>query len=1297
MINLNVENIPYFGMHNHTDRSNFRLKDCINKVDALINYAANEIKLKGLAITDHETLASHVEAINYVKDKKKSGEIPEDFKLALGNEIYLLDREVAVNSRENNLPTKFYHFLLITKNRKGYETLKRLSSLAWENSYFFRGMERVPTYKDDLQRIIFEEGKGNIIATTACIGSEFAQNILKYVRENDIQAKREIHKFVTFSKETFGEDFYIELQPSFHPDQVDYNKAAIRIAEAYNIKTTIATDSHYLNKDQAKIHEIYLKSDEGEREVADFYSTTYLMSSTEMWPFFEEYMSEDVFKNSLMNTLDILEQVETFDLYSEVIVPKRKIPEFEIQHLFKDYYAKYEYIRRYANSPYIEDRFHLYEIEKGFVKYKQEFNEVNLSRINEEYKELWLTSEKLQQPVSSYYILTQDIVNIMWRVSLVGVSRGSAASWYTVYLLGITQINPIQYNLPHWRHLTHERPEMPDIDIDSEASQRANILQLIKEEYGSENVLNISTLTREKTKSAILSVCRGMDIDNDVAQNIANLIPTDKSGMWTLRECIEGNEEQGKKPVKELVEEFEQYPGLLESIEAVEGLVSGRSVHASGIYIFKDGYLSQNAMMKTTGGQLVTQFNMQDSDYMGGLKMDALTINALDRIRANLELLLKEGKIEWQGDLRSTYEKYIHPDVLDLDTERMYELLHEGEIFDAFQFDSAVGSQAVQKIKPKTFLELSSGNSLMRLSPDHGESPLDRYVRHKKNISEWYQEMEEVGLSENEIMIVRAHLDPLYGVADTQEIMMLMSMDPQISNFGLTEANKLRKGVAKKSKKVIEEVWEMFKNGCKTTGCSDTLRDYVWNSCFKPQFGYSFSLPHIAGYTLILMQELNLAYKYGVIFWKTACLTVNAGLIGEREGNTNYGAVAKAVGDMRDTVLSPDINLSELGFTPLESEGKILFGLKPISGLGKDAVKVIFEKRPFTSLQDFVDRAVIGLPDEKDDNGEVIFKDITMSDKKGVTLIKSGALDSLCKGMSRRDIMVEYIKLITPKKEKLIMTNLPTVIDSVPKSLEKYVKVYELRNKLFGRNKVKITREIEQEFRDFCKEFPLGQIDYTFDDGSLSVDKKTFDKVYQKAIDPLKEWVVSPEAAQIFNKKKMREFWISNCSGSKEQWEMETVVFYSDKHELDYVPLNKFFNIDNFFELEPSNIIDWKNWGRKRFPRYEISIIAGTVVDKDKDKKIVYLSTQYGVVSVKYHKGSFLHYDKKVVDVKDGEKRTIDVSWFTRGTKLVVVGYRRDEEFVPKVYKDTAYENTTMKILDYSADDLRIQQKKYSQ
>jgi DNA polymerase III subunit alpha len=1281
----------YFSDHCHTDRSNFRLKDCINKVDTLIDYAV-EIGLSGLAITDHEVLAAHVQAIQYVKEGKAEGKIPKDFKLGLGNEIYLVDRAEAEHARENNLPMKFYHFLLIAKNKRGYEGLKRLSSLAWENSYWFRGMERVPTFKDDLHEIM-KEYKGDIIASTACVGSEFAQTILKYIRENDIEAKRHIHKLVTWYKEMFDDDFYIELQPSYQDDQIDYNKTAMTVAQGYGIKTIVATDAHYLNKAQAIVHETYLKSDEGEREVADFYSTTYLMSVDELKPFFEDYMSMDYLNSMLDNTLEIKNKIEDFDLEHEVVVPNIKIPPFELKHIFKDYYEKYPYIRRYAYSPHEDDRYHLFKVEEGFIKYEQEFNEENISRIEEEYKELWLTSEKLGQAVSSYYLLTQRVVDIMWEVSLVGPGRGSAASWYTVYLLGITTVNPIKFGLPYWRHLTHERPEMPDIDIDTEASQRPAILERLKEEFGYENVLNISTLTKEKTKSAILTVCRGMGIDNDVAQNIANLIPTDKTGMWTLRECLEGNEEQGKKPIKELVNEVSQYPGLLEQIEIVEGLVSGRSVHASGIYIFKDGFLAQNAMMKTTGGQVVTQFNMQDSDYMGGLKVDALTINALDRIRSNMELLLKEGKIEWKGTLRKTFEHYFHPDVLDMESPEMFNLLFDGEILDAFQFDSAVGSQAVQKIHPMTFQELSSGNSLMRLSPDDGESPLDRFVRHKKDISAWHKEMVRLGLSPEEIKIVREHLDALYGVADTQEIMMMMSMDPRISAFGLLEANKLRKGVAKKSKKVIEECWEMFKEGCEKTGCSNNLRDYVWNSCFKPQFGYSFSLPHIASYTLVLMIELNLAYKYGVIYWKTACLSVNSGLIGEREGNTNYGAVAKAVGDMKGTVLNPDINESDLGFTPIEKDNKILFGIKPIVGLGKDATKVLFEKRPFTSIEDFVERAVIGLPDEVDDEGELIFRDPTMTPKKAVTLIKAGCFDKMYPDITRRQLMIKFVKMVTPNKTSLTMQNMPSMIKHIPMPrFKNEMALYNLRKELFTKQNTMTNKEIEFELLKLTKQDL--KFDYDFNDGKINVDRKSFDKMYKTQIEPLREWVTGPEAADIFNKSKMREFWVENCMGTVEQWEMETVSFYSDKHELDYLPLDIYFSIDNFYDLKSNDITEWKSWGKRRFPRFNLGIIAGTVVDKNKDKHIVYLSTQFGVVPLKYHKGSFLHYDKKVVDVKNGDKKVLDASWFTRGTKLVVVGYRRDEEFVPKVYKETPYAHTTMKIEDFTNNELRVRSEK---
>lgn len=456
-----LNNKTYFTIHCHTDRSNFRLKDSINKVSTLID-RVHQAGLSGLAITDHEVLSAHIEAIQYVKKQKEKGNLPSNFKLALGNEIYLTDRDEIAYARENNEPTRFYHFLLVAKDKKGHEGLRKLSSLAWSNGFFFRGMERVPTYKDDLEEIM-KEYKGHIVASTACIGSEFARTVIDYVRNNDIESKRKIHQLVTWYKKLFGDDFYIEIQPSHQEEQIIYNKMALKIAEGYGIKPIVATDAHYLDKDQAVIHETYLRADEGEREVASFYSTTYIMDVEEMKTFFD-YISDEQFNNLLNNTLHIMDGIEEYDLYHEQVIPRRPIPEFDLLDLFADYYDKYEYIRKFANSPNIEDRFHLHLVEEGFLKHKQEFTDENLSRIDIEYKELWLTSERLGQPVSSYYILVEDIINLMWEVSLVGVSRGSAASWYTVYLLGITQINPIQYGLPHWRHLTADRPELPELN-----------------------------------------------------------------------------------------------------------------------------------------------------------------------------------------------------------------------------------------------------------------------------------------------------------------------------------------------------------------------------------------------------------------------------------------------------------------------------------------------------------------------------------------------------------------------------------------------------------------------------------------------------------------------------------------------------------------------------------------------------------------------------------------------------------------------------------------------------------------
>lgn len=1261
-----MEKLQPFLNHSHTVFSNFRLKDAINKPEDLLDYAL-EIGLKGITITDHEILSGHFKAYQHIEKNKEKF---KDFKLAFGNEIYLVDKEDVEWARENNEKIPFYHFILIAKNQNGYQALKELSSKAWSNSFWFRGMERVPTYKDELAEIM-KNHQGDIIATSACVGGELPQSLIKYHDEPTKENKKKVHDLIIWLKDVFGDDLYFELQPSHNRDQIVANKMLEKVGQSYGVTRIVSTDAHYLNKEKAQAHKIFLTSQNGEREVDEFYATTYVMNTQELEEFFEENYLQELIKG----THEIMNKIEPISFEQSVRIPKAHIPEFTLSNIFEPYYDKYEYISSYAKSDYEIDRYYLHLITEGMEKYNQELNEENLERINLELGEIYHITKKLNQPLSSYFVLTKELVDIMWKVSLVGVSRGSASCYYLNYLLGIVQINPIKYNLPHWRFLSRERPELPDIDLDSEGSKRSEIIRLTKEIYGEENVLNMGTFTTEKTRSTVLTACRGLEIDNDIAQNISSLIPTDKNSIWPLKDCFYGNEEKNRKPSTSFINEVEKYDGLKEAMLAIEGVVSGRGQHASGVIIYPDGYLAQNAMMKTTSGLPVTQFDAKDSEKMGGLKLDYLSITSLDRIRTALEMLVKYNKIEWKGDLRSTYEAYFHPDVLEMKEPEMFKMLFDGHVLDAFQFETNVGQQAINKLNARTFDELASANSLMRLSGD-GEQPLDKFIKHKNDINLWYEEMINNGLNDEEIEIMKKHLSNTYGITDSQEGLMELIMDKNISNYSLSYSNKFRKAIAKQDENEIAEHKIIFYESGKKAGTRKELLDYVWEYQFKPSFGYAFSRPHVYGYTLILMIEMNICYRYSPIFWKTACLSVNSGLIGEESsGGAAYGSISKAIGDMKGDVLSPNINLSELGFTPLEDDQKILFGLKPIVGLGMDAIEKIIENRPYKNFDDFYEKLV--------ETNEI-------TSRKVVTLIKSGAFKEI--HPDTRKLMIEFVKRITPKRDKLTMVQFPHVrhiIDS--EKYKKELEVYDFRNKCFGRNKLPMNSDIETEF---IEKYSKEGIEYSFKDGKLEIDSKTFDKYYQLTIDPIKQWLKEPEVVDEFNKTKMREFWRSNCLGTVQSWEMETILFYSDHHELDYMPLEKYFNISNFNNLSKTpEILKWKSFRGRQIPQYKIDVISGTVVDKNKGKKLIYVLTQNGVVTVRYTKGQFAHYDKKVVRVNGKSKEILDESWFNRGAKLVLVGFRRGDEFVLRK-TGTAYNNTTMKILSYNKDNIQFQMEK---
>src|SRR5699024_5113347 len=375
--------------------------------------------------------------------------------------------------------------------------------------------------------------------------------------------------------------------------------------------------------------------------------------------------------------------------------------------------------------------------------------------------------------------LTQNVVKMMWEVSLVGVSRGSASCFYTNYLLEVVQINAIKYKLPYWRFLNKDRPELADIDLDSQASKREEIIALAKERYGHDKIFNSCTFNTEGPKSTVLTAARGYGLPIDEQHNIANLIPNEGASLWSVSDCFFGNEKEDRKPHTEFINRVEKHEGLKEIMLSIEGLVNGRSQHASSVIFYPGKFTDVNAMMKTTKGLEVTQFNAEDGEYAGELKLDFLSISALGRIREVFDLLIKDGKIEWKGSLRKTYDAYLHPDVIDLESPGMYDMLEQGEIFDAFQMSSLVARNAMRKIKPRTFNEIAITNTMIRLQTE-GEQPIDKFVRYKNNIQEWYQDMNKYGLTKHEQSLMERHLLERTGIADTQEIIMGIIIDEDI-------------------------------------------------------------------------------------------------------------------------------------------------------------------------------------------------------------------------------------------------------------------------------------------------------------------------------------------------------------------------------------------------------------------------------------------------------------------------------------------------------------------------------------
>ena len=1256
----------YFNCHNHTEYSNLRLLDCINKPEDLINKAF-EMGLNGIAITDHEALCAHM-IVNKIA-KKYQTEHP-DFTIALGNEIYL------TNTRECG--QKYYHFILIAKDKIGYKALKELSSIAWYNMYTDRRMERVPTLKTELKEVM-QRYKGHVIATSACIGGELSTNVLlmkKSEEIDDMEGRRfyynNIVDFIEYCLDIFGDDFYIECAPSTVSDQVLVNKTLQRIAEVYNIKMTVGTDSHYLEAKDRFVHKSYLNSKNGDREVDSFYEFSRLMDPTECRTLLKYSFDDEFITTIFNNSNELMKKIEFFSLEQHQDIPRVEVKDYPKTTPTWDKHIDDEYptLRALYNSDDVQERYWINECANALSKIGKNQDKRYWDRLEEEARVKKIIGEKLNTCMFAYPNTLKHYIDLFWKCgSTVGAGRGSACSGLNHYLLGITQLDPIEWDLPFWRYLNEERVELGDIDLDLAPSKIDKIFEEIRKERGELGLVQVCTFGTEGTKSAILTACRGYrsddfpdGIDVDEAQYLSSLIPKERGFLWSLSEVVYGNSDKGRKPQQQFITAINAYPGLLEIAMGIEGLVCRRGSHASGVILFDSNIYDSAAIMRTPSGALVTQWDLHMQEAAGSVKYDFLLTAVQDIIIETIELLQENGVIE-KAPLREIYNKYLHPNVLPQDDMRMWKALERGDVINCFQFEGAVGKQAAKKIKPTSPLEMADANGLMRLMPNEetGEMPLDKYVRFKNNINLWYSEMSRAGLTIEEQRTLEPYFKQSYGVPPSQEQLMKMLMDENICNFSLAEANAARKIVGKKLMSKIPELHDKVLNTAK----SSALGKYVWKNGIGPQMGYSFSIIHALAYSFVGMQTLYLATNFNPIYWNTACLIVNSGALEQGEDeSTNYTKIAKAIGAIREAgikVSLADINNSGFGFKPDVENNEILFGLKGLVNVGDDLVKSIIDNRPYASPKDFLQK-------------------VKPNKQAMIALIKGGAFDKM---LDRKLCMAWYIWETCDKKSRLTLQNLNglmsrNLVPNNTKELQDAKRIYEFTRYLKYITKLDPCKyngmySLDERAISFLQEMEYDDLMET-DNLAWFIKIKDWDKVYQSYMNTFRTWINSDKdnILKKLNQAIFLEDWNKYASGNISSWEMEALCFYYHEHELANINKSK-YGISSILNIPDEPVVDrsFEKNGRT-INIFKLYKICGTCIAKNKDRSTVSLLTPDGVIEVKFRKEYFTLFDKQISQKDaDGVKHVVERSWFNKGSMIIVQGIKLNDVFVAKKYNSS--------------------------
>lgn len=892
--------LTFIHLHNHSE---FSILDGAFKTASLVETAYKN-NMPAVALTDHGNIFG---AVSFFKQAKEKG-----IKPILGCEVYVAPKSRIIKKPEGKGPNHF-HLVLLVKDENGYENLCHLITKSYLEGFY---------YRPRIDKELLAQHSEGLVALSACLKGEIGHALELGLEEQAEAAALEYASILPKG------DFYIEIQDHGMEEQKKINPLLLNLSRKLNLPLVATNDVHYLSKDDAESQDILLcvqtNKKVTEQDRIRFGSDQfYFKSSKEMIDLFGEI------PEAIQNTAKIAAKCNFEFPHSGYFLPQFKAPEGTSLGEYFDRVVKEGFKRKIET------------ITKG--KNKDE-----IAHLVEAYEERLENEVKLikEMGFEGYFLIVWDLIKMAKESNIpVGPGRGSAAGSLLAYCLGITDIDPLKYDLLFERFLNPERISLPDIDIDFCGRRRDEVLDYVKEKYGGEtNVCQIITFGTMAARQSVRDVGRALEVPLPEVDKIAKMIPP-----FGPDATIEGALKKIPQ-LKELRDKDAKIAHLLSVAQKLEGQVRHPSIHAAGIVIAPKPLVEFMPLYQSAKGEITTQFPMQDIEAIGLLKMDLLGLRNLTVIQDTVELVKKET-----GEM-------IDIKNIPLDDEKTFEVFKSGNTDGVFQFESSGMKDLLRNFKPESFPDLIALNALYRPGPLKS-GMTDEFIKcknHPERISYECPEFEPI-------------LKETQGIIVYQE--QVMKIATELAGFSMAEADILRKAMGKKVTGMMKAQKQRFVQGAKKKGLSQAKATKIFDQ-INYFAGYGFNKSHSTAYAYLAYRTAYLKAHYPSHFL-AALLTSEA----ERGTTSQVARYINECEELGIKILPPDINESDFNFTVVK--GDIRFGLSAVKNVGEGSVRALIrareERGKFTSPFDLCEVA-----DSKVINRKVI-----------ESLIKAGALDSL--------------------------------------------------------------------------------------------------------------------------------------------------------------------------------------------------------------------------------------------------------------------------------------------------------------